>query len=219
MVYYYYTGWTVQLFETRWSENTMKENQSAVSTRDAILSAAANIVLKRGASRMTLDTVAKEAGVSKGGLLYHFPSKDALIKGMVDHMVQGLTERIRKEYEGDDSGTNQGRWLRALTKANFSSKDLELSAGLTAAVLLNPDLLEPNRRAYETRQSLIEQDGVDVVWANIIRLVGDGIWFSELLGLAPPKEPLKTQIMERLLSLTTGNIDFKPTTNSQKEGK
>ena len=186
----------------------MNKKRSSSATRDKILSAAANVVLNQGASRMTLEAVAKEAGVSKGGLLYHFPSKDTLIEGMIEYMVQGLTERIRKEYEQDDFGTNQGRWLRALTKANFQSEDLELGAGLTAAVLLNPDLLEANRRAYEARQTLIEQDGVDVVWANIIRLVGDGIWFSELLGFAPPEEPLKTQIMERLLSLTTGKLDL-----------
>lgn len=197
----------------------MKAKKSSTATRNTILAAAANIVLEQGAVRLTLEAVAKEASVSKGGLLYHFPSKDALIKGMVEYMVQGLTERIRKEYEQDDFGTNQGRWLRALTKANFSSKDLELSAGLTAAVLLNPDLLEPNRRAYETRQTLIEQDGVDVVLANIIRLVGDGIWFSELLGLAPPKEPLKRQIMERLLSLTTGHLDLEKTIKSKKGRK
>ncbi len=183
----------------------MNAKKKSSDTRDSILSAAANIVLELGAARLTLDAVAKRAGVSKGGVLYHFPSKDDLIKGMVEHMAQGLTERIRKEYEQDDFGTNQGRWLRALTRANFSSQDLELSAGLTAAVLLNPDLLEPNRLAYKARQTLIEQDGVDVVLANIIRLVGDGIWFSELLGFAPPEEPLKTQILERLLSLTTGN--------------
>lgn len=186
----------------------MNAKRSSTATREMILSAASNVVLSQGALGMTLEAVAKEAGVSKGGLLYHFPSKDALIGGMVEHMVQGLTERIRKAYEEDEFGTNQGRWLRALTKANFQSEALELGAGLTAAVLLNPDLLEPNRRAYETRQALIEQDGVDVVLANIIRLVGDGIWFSELLGFSPPKEPLKTQIMERLLLLTTGETDL-----------
>lgn len=186
----------------------MNEKHTSSNTRNRILSAAANVVLEQGAVRMTLEAVAKQAGVSKGGLLYHFPSKDALVKGMIEYMVQGLTERIRIAYEEDEFGTNRGRWLRALTRVNFQSKDQELGAGLTAAVLLNPDLLEANRKAYETRQALIEQDGVDVVTANIIRLVGDGIWFSELLGLAPPQEPLKTQILKRLLSLTTSDTDL-----------
>jgi AcrR family transcriptional regulator len=186
----------------------MVKKRSSASTRDAILDAAARIVTEQGASRMTLEAVAEEAGVSKGGLLYHFPNKDALIQSMVQHMADEYTARIWAEYEKDDFGTNQGRWLRALIKATFTSTHLELSAGLMAAVLLNPELLEPNRQSYEKRQTLIEQDGIDPVLANIIRLAVDGLWFSELLGFAPPGEPLRTQIMEGLLSLTTGSYDL-----------
>ena len=54
----------------------MNAKRSSTATRDTILSAAANLVLRKGASRMTLEAVAREAGVSKGGLLYHFPSKE-----------------------------------------------------------------------------------------------------------------------------------------------
>jgi AcrR family transcriptional regulator len=186
----------------------MNEKRSSVSTRDTILSAAANIVLEQGASRMTLEAVAKEAGVSKGGLLYHFPGKEALIQGMIEQMNQEFTARIYNEYEKDDFGTNQGRWLRALIKATFTSTHLELSAGLMAAVLHNPELLAPNRQSYETRQTLIEQEGIDPVLANIIRLAVDGLWFSELLAFAPPHESLKAQIMETLLALTTGKYDL-----------
>ncbi len=186
----------------------MRTQGPSNDTRTIILAAAAKIVREQGAAHLTLDAAAKEAGVSKGGLLYHFPNKDLLIRGMVEYVVQDFNERLRTEYEQDDWGTNQGRWLRALTRVNFSSRDQELGAGLAAAILLNPALLEPNRRAYESRQTLLEQDGVDVVMANIIRLVGDGLWFSELLGYAPPQEPLKTQILERLLSLTTRKPDL-----------
>lgn len=153
---------------------------------------------------MTLAAVAREAGVSKGGLLYHFPSKDALTRGMIERMNQEFSETIRVEYEKDDFGTNQGRWLRALITATFTSTHLELGAGLMAAVLYNPELLEPTRQSYEIRQTIIEQDGLEPVLANIIRLAVDGLWFSELLALAPPSEPLRTQLMKSLLSLTTG---------------
>jgi AcrR family transcriptional regulator len=186
----------------------MNEKRSSVSTRDTILSAAAKVVTEQGASRMTLEAVAKEAGVSKGGLLYHFPSKDALIQGMVEQMADEYTARIWDEYERDDFGTNQGRWLRALIKATFTSTHLEPTAGLMAAVLLNPELLDPNRQSYDKRQTLIEQDGIDPVLANIIRLAVDGLWFSELLAFAPPREPLRAQIMEGLLSLTTGRYEL-----------
>lgn len=153
---------------------------------------------------MTLEAVAKEAGVSKGGLLYHFPSKDALAQGMIERMNQEFTEKIRVEYEKDDFGTNRGRWLRALIKATFTSNHLVLGAGLIVAVLHNPEFLDPTRQSYEIRQTIIEQDGIDPVLANIIRLAVDGLWLSELLAIAPPREPLRTQLMETLLSLTTG---------------
>lgn len=50
------------------------------SKRTTILQVACRLVRKLGASHLTLDAVAKEAGVSKGGLLYHFPTKEALIQ-------------------------------------------------------------------------------------------------------------------------------------------
>jgi AcrR family transcriptional regulator len=44
-------------------------------------------VVEEGVSGMTLEAVAREAGVSKGGLLYHFPSKEALIGGMIGRLI------------------------------------------------------------------------------------------------------------------------------------
>ena len=51
-------------------------------TRQKILAAASQIVQCKGVAKLTLEAVAKEAGVSKGGLLYHFSNK-ALIEGMI----------------------------------------------------------------------------------------------------------------------------------------
>jgi Transcriptional regulator len=43
---------------------------------------------------MTLEAVAARANVSKGGLLYHFPSKDALVLGMVSRIASIVQERF-----------------------------------------------------------------------------------------------------------------------------
>ena len=61
-------------------------------TRQKILAAASQIVQCKGVAKLTLEAVAKEAGVSKGGLLYHFSNKEALIEGMI---VRGV-----EDYEG-----------------------------------------------------------------------------------------------------------------------
>ncbi|WP_415841676.1 TetR/AcrR family transcriptional regulator, partial [Paenibacillus macerans] len=59
------------------------DGSKKASKRNAILQAAAKVARESGVEHLTLDAVAQEAGVSKGGLLYHFPNKEELISGMV----------------------------------------------------------------------------------------------------------------------------------------
>src|SRR3954470_23063844 len=61
--------------------------RTRANSRDRILDAAGEIVGEVGAGKLTLDAVAQRAGLSKGGLLYNFPSKDALLSGMLERMI------------------------------------------------------------------------------------------------------------------------------------
>src|SRR5262245_2150654 len=69
------TGWTVSLLPM------IERSMSAL--RDRLLDAAEAVVVRQGIANLTLDAVAAEAGLSKGGLLHHFPTKDKLVEGMV----------------------------------------------------------------------------------------------------------------------------------------
>ena len=53
------------------------------SQRDRILDAYTDLVVTSGPETVTLDAVASAAGVSKGGLLYHFGSREALLEGLL----------------------------------------------------------------------------------------------------------------------------------------
>ncbi|MEO1289257.1 MAG: helix-turn-helix domain-containing protein, partial [Chloroflexota bacterium] len=48
-------------------------SKDKLSKRDLVLVAASEVVIEHGAAQLTLDAVVNNAGVSKGGLLYHFP--------------------------------------------------------------------------------------------------------------------------------------------------
>ena len=61
---------------------------------DIILRAAEDVILGQGIGAMSLDAVAKRAGLSKSGLLHHFHSKDA----MVDALVRRKVDRWREDY-------------------------------------------------------------------------------------------------------------------------
>ena len=75
----------------------MPRDPSAVkeSVRDRILAAAMAVAKESGAGRLSLDAIARRAGVSKGGLLYHFPKKDALMRALVRAHQVRVVDRIR----------------------------------------------------------------------------------------------------------------------------
>ena len=52
------------------------------TTRQQIIHAAFALIRREGVARLTIEAVAQEAGLSKGGVLYHFRSKEALIQAM-----------------------------------------------------------------------------------------------------------------------------------------
>ncbi|MGH3356353.1 MAG: TetR/AcrR family transcriptional regulator, partial [Nocardioidaceae bacterium] len=61
------------------------------SNRPQVLAAATKVALRDGPGAVTIDAVVSEAGMSRGGVLYHFPSKDALLQALVDQDI----DRVR----------------------------------------------------------------------------------------------------------------------------
>ncbi|NDE08813.1 MAG: TetR/AcrR family transcriptional regulator, partial [Chloroflexi bacterium] len=76
----------------------------SINARDSILAAAAQLISREGARRLTLDAVAAEAHLSKGGLLYHFSSKDDLIRGLVDTLVAQFDAEVETFTVPDKPG-------------------------------------------------------------------------------------------------------------------
>jgi AcrR family transcriptional regulator len=181
------------------------EKGGSTSTREAVLRAASRVVAEEGVSGMTLEAVAREAGVSKGGLLYHFPSKEALIGGMIGRLIEGFEDALGRELRREKGG-GSGRWSRAYARASFTEDRwyLQVSAGLLAAVAEDPALLDPLRKRYEDGQRWAERDGIDPALATLVRLAADGLFFAELLDFAPPEGELRRRVLEALLSLTEG---------------
>ncbi|WMT91211.1 TetR/AcrR family transcriptional regulator [Pelagibacterium sp. H642] len=76
--------------------------------RDALLDAAERVVMREGAGQLTIDGVAAEAGVSKGGVLYAFPTKDALIDAMFGR-VFAAGDRIAEAVVARSGDTPEAR--------------------------------------------------------------------------------------------------------------
>jgi AcrR family transcriptional regulator len=166
--------------------------------RRELLDAAIAVIRRGGAHALTLDAVAAEAGVSKGGVLYHFGSKRALIDGLVDCWLDDFEDR----FDGPDFAA---AYVRA---SDLSAAGPEVSAsefGMLAALIEDPEVLEAAReRHVEWMERMLGGElAREDAW--LVRLAADGLWYSDLLGIAAPEGDDRRRLIARLLALAAGD--------------
>ena len=188
----YYTVWTVKL----WC--TMKSKKS----RARIRVAAAKVIERDGAGRLTLEKVAAEAGVSKGGLLYHYPSKDALLQGLLDHLLENRAGLIEGLSSPDDLSNTA--LLNSLIDADFDLPKEEriMAQGLIAASAENPELIAPAQHHVEAVFAQLGISKSTATSARTIFLASQGLQFLELLGLLSLSASERNKIRRHLKALT-----------------
>lgn len=95
---------------------TIQSKMQAKNASPRILGAARAIAHREGAGKITIDAVAREADLSKGGVLYNFPTKRALLAGLLDEMLAEHHERLASVPEDRRSRTLRGH-LEAIVQA------------------------------------------------------------------------------------------------------
>ena len=181
-------------------------NRRSEATRRRLLDAAFDVGSTVGAAGLTLDAVAERAGTSKGGLLYHFPTKDALLAAMVDETLDQFAEHVAEHVAGDAIET--GRSARAYVRASMAEGDKRATqwSALLMAFFTNPELAELWRERALSWTTQDAADGGDPVEATIARLAVDGLWFRELLGVSPVAPSMRRSVEERLVERTRATV-------------
>lgn len=182
----------------------MQQKTRSNQTQTQILEAANRLLQETGAEGFTLEAVAAEAGVSKGGLLYHFPSKNALIEGMIARSIARVDEALAEELERE-----HGDYLKAYIRASFrtTADSEQVSRAFLAAIAQHPSLLDPLRERFLRMQREIAARAPSAAFGTLVRLAMDGLWFSELYQFAPPSAELREPLMELLLTLANEQTD------------
>ena len=175
------------------------------SSRDVILDAAEAVVVDGGAPALTLDSAARRAGVSKGGVLYHFPTKDALLRGMVERLI-GRTEAVHQAIMASQpEGPN--RSLKAYVKNSVSDPAQidAVSGSLLAAVANDTSLLDPVREFFLRRLPQITAD-LSFERAAVIHAATEGLWLMEVLKISPFNAAQRKKLVAELLR-TAGELE------------
>ncbi len=73
-------------------------------TRNRILDAAINVFSTKGYHETRVDEIVEAAGTSKGGVYFHFPSKQDIFLGLIDEFADRLERRISEAIAQEESG-------------------------------------------------------------------------------------------------------------------
>ncbi|ALK10510.1 TetR/AcrR family transcriptional regulator [Blastochloris viridis] len=171
------------------------------NSRNRILDAAAEIVAEIGAGKMTLEAVAERAGLSKGGLLYNFPSKDALLQAMVERMVEdGVAQRNALRPTLTDRPNLEARCIIASDLASCGSHSKDVASGLLAAMSENPRLLDPVREVVAEEWAMLQaSDCPDV--SNIAWLAVQGLLTLDMFAISPLETEDRNRVIAALHTL------------------
>lgn len=183
------------------SASIVPKRRSAANSRDSILDAAQQVALREGSAHLTIDAVARESGLSKGGVLYHFPSKEALLEAMVERLAEALAQIVEERRPAHED--RRCPTLHALLDASASMERLHSQAptALLAAAAERPELLAPIRAELERYRVCMEAETADPDLAMLLWAAADGLMFQLLIGVAPFAQERQPQLVARLHDL------------------
>jgi AcrR family transcriptional regulator len=174
----------------------------ATNARDAILDAAEDVVVELGARHLTLNEVAARAGKSRGGVLYHFADKEALLRGMLERRIAHISS-MREKRRANLPDTPESE-VTAFVLANLegSKRQKRIASSVIAAAGHDPGLLCPARREYREFINRLVSGGLRAERAAVIVLAVEGLILSELLSLFHFDKAKRSGIIKEIISLT-----------------
>jgi AcrR family transcriptional regulator len=150
--------------------------------RDRILNAAESVILDSGGRTFTLDAVAERAGISKGGLVYTFATKDGLVRAALEREVSRFQGAVRQRlgYKPvDPFETVLAHIEEALDEDDATTRK---AAFLVTALVHAPEMLEPVRRYYRALLDPLRSECGEVHEVRHALLAVEGIFLLRGLG-------------------------------------
>jgi len=177
-----------------------------------LLEAATGAFVEHGADDVSLEEIARRAGVGIGTLYRHFPTRQALLEAVYTDQVESLSARAEELLRSESPAGALAEWLRAMVK--FSSTKRSMTTALLATLGTDSELLSSCAKeikgAAESLLTRAQQAGVvrpDADAKDLIRLV-------HAVNIATEKAPDPEQA-DRMLALILDGLRPQPGAHGQ----
>jgi len=179
---------------------TMDNATRSERSRATIIQAALTIISRDGPGRLTLDAIAREAGISKGGLTHQFRNKEAVLRALLEESTSRFN-KFAEDYlmqHGADSPE-----AHLATQIEVSREALKQPQSVAFAILgamgEDPSLLAISRDLDAKRIEHIKAEAADPELAVLRWAAARGLLLTSLFGLCPVSDEERDKLFSRLL--------------------
>ncbi|WP_321800150.1 TetR/AcrR family transcriptional regulator [Burkholderia sp. BCC1988] len=175
------------------------QTRSEISRKKAI-DAAFSILTRDGVGGLTFDSLSRESGISKGGLLHQFRTKQGVLKALLEFQ-QGQFEQFARDYLANEGALKAEPNLSsqiAIFREAISQPN-SVARAILAAIIESPDLLDDRKRADADKLKTLDEESSDFELTLLRYFAASGIAFNVLLGLTPLTKTMRNRLFTRLL--------------------
>lgn len=175
------------------------QTRSEISRRKAI-DAALTILTRDGIGGLTFDSLSRESGISKGGLLHQFRTRHGVLCALLDYQGQQF-EQIARDYLEKEGASKAEPILAAqiaIYREAIKQPRSVARAGL-AALVESPTLVEDIKKSDSAKMKALQDDATDPDLSLLRYFAASGIAFQTLLGMSPLNDSARNRLFDRLL--------------------
>ncbi len=177
-------------------DNTTRSERS----RKAAIQAALAILSRDGPGQLTFDAIARESGISKGGLMHQFPNKGAVLKALLEHQIEHF-DRFTQGYLAtigkDRPQANLAAQIATLRESITTPHSVAFA--ILAALIEDPELLAINRQMEAEAVERIRAEAPDPDLSLLRMEAAKGLALSALFGLSALSAQERDRLFARLL--------------------
>jgi len=166
-----------------------RAGRGPADTKRLILDAARGVVATQGA-RATLDDVGAVAGLSRGAVIYHYSSKNALWTALAHDVLARFHQTVQEQLE---DGRAPGRLARAFIRASLEDDRIDAVGErlfLLAALSVTPGISEIIAEDGARWKDEMAGDGLSLGARAVILSAVDGVGMMTGWGLKPDRAEL-----------------------------
>ncbi len=177
------------------------------NAKDQILEAAEKVAMELGIAQFTIQNVAKMAGLTKGGVTYHYNSKEDLLAALLEKLQKEMFGKLEQSYIKEEN--KPGRTARTILKmfldqgGEIQSRFFRIASVMIAVYVYYPNLFESMRQRFKIIMELMKKDELPQEITAIVLACMQGLMMARVFGLYEYDDAFIGRMREQLEALIT----------------